>query len=85
MTTMRPIDVAVALSLCGYNVSPRDRALAIFNHFRGACADMEDLVETMQCRAIITELAAASASVYVEQAMLRYGEEAKRRNVANGI
>lgn len=82
---LRPIDVAVALSLYGYNVSAHERAKAIYEHFDGDCAEMKDLILQVSRGYAATELAPPSAVVYVEQALKMYGDEATRRNQVNGI
>lgn len=84
----RPIEVAMALSLYGYNVSPGERAWKIHKHFAGDCAEPEDLLaimETPRLAFAATELAAPSAAVYIEQALDRYGQEARERCEANGV
>jgi hypothetical protein len=80
-----PLDVAVALSLYNYNVSPRERAQKIYDHFKGNCAELGDLVHccTYNNGFIATALAAPSAAVYVGHALAKYGEEAKNRNRIN--
>lgn len=84
MDEYRPIDVAVALSLYAYNVSPYHRAEVIFKHFDGACAEMDDLIRHVS-HYPGTSLAAPSMVVYVEQALAKYGEEAVKRNRAEGV
>ena len=81
-----PIEVAVALSLYAFNVSPAVRAQRIYDHFDGDCAELVDLVEICareQGAFAATELAMPSAIVYVEHALLRYGYEARERIQAN--
>ena len=82
---LRPIDVAVALSLYQYNVNPGDRALAVHRHFEGNCAGVAELIRQVSRGYGPTELAPPSAKVYVDQAIARYGEEAARWNRGNGI
>jgi hypothetical protein len=77
-----PIEVAVALSLYGYNVSPSERAQKLYDHFDGACMDVEDLERAMESARLVfamTELPLPTAKVYVQHALERYGMEAKRR------
>lgn len=75
-----PIEVAVALALYGYNVSAAVRARAIYDHFDGACAELDELYGYMyNYGSAPTAMAFPSAEVYVEQALARYGREAKER------
>lgn len=76
------IEVAVALSIYAYNVSPAVRAKRIYDHFEGHCAELEDLVEICareQGAFAATELAMPSAIVYTEHALLTYGWQARER------
>jgi hypothetical protein len=78
--TYEPIEVAIALALYGYNVSATTRAREIYDHFDGACADLDELYGYMQhYGSAPTAMAFPSAEVYVQQALARYGAEAKRR------
>ena len=80
MTTYMPIEVAMALSLYGYNVSPETRAKKIFDHFEGCCAEMTELVQYMQdYGSAATAMAYPTAKLYVQHALERYGAEARRR------
>lgn len=79
-------DIAVALSLYGYNVSAGERAKKIYDHFRGECAELDDLISTIGGRHaayIVTELATPSAALYVLHALERYGAQAAQRNRIN--
>jgi hypothetical protein len=82
---LRPIDIAVALSLYAYNVAPFTRAQAVYDHFDGDCAEPDDLIRAVSSGYAATELAPPSAAVYVDQALAKYGEEAAEQNRANGI
>ncbi len=82
-----PITVAIALALYGYNVSSYDRAERLYNHFNGECAEMRELIETLE-RARgweATALAHPTAAVYVQHALETYGEEALQRVAAETI
>lgn len=82
-----PIEVAVALSLYQFNVSPGERAERLWKHFGGDCAEPEELLEIMWHRAVnaATELAPPTALVYVKMALARYGMEARQKCRGNGI
>ncbi len=76
-----PIEVAIAMSLYAYNVSPMERAEKLYAHFRGACAELGKLVRVMSESPgyAATELAFPTAELYVGFALERYGEEARER------
>lgn len=81
-----PYDVAVALSLYAYNFAPLERAQRIYDHFRGDCAELEELTDLLGGRHgayAASELAPPSAVVYINHALERYGDEAQRRNRIN--
>ena len=81
-----PIEVAVALSLYGYNVSPGRRAEKLYSHFEGACAEPDELLsymETPRLAFAATEMAQPTAEVYIMHALERYGQEARERVEAN--
>ena len=86
-----PVEIAIALSLYGYNVSAVERAKRIYDHFEGHCAEMDELVSYMiNYGCAPTALPFPSAEVYVQHALERYGEEAKdrvrvERNVQSNI
>jgi len=78
-----PIVVAVALALYRYNVSPAERATKLYQHFDGACAEMEDLIYLVDLPDAFTAMAMPTAIVYVTHAVERYAEEAAERVRAN--
>lgn len=85
----KPIEVAVALSLYAYNVSPLTRAEKLYTHFEGRCAEVTDMLYILMNspNSVATELAMPTALVYVNHALEKYGEEAARRvrvNLAGG-
>ena len=82
-----PIEVAVALSLYAYNVSPTERAQAIYDYFHGECMDFEDLVHLFITRPayVATELPLPSAEAYVAFALQKYGDEARHRVESNSL
>lgn len=73
--------VATALALYKYNASVMERATKIYDHFKGNCAELEDLVFTLHNYqgSEVTALPYPSAKVYVEHAMERYASEAMER------
>ncbi|KKK93098.1 hypothetical protein LCGC14_2696280 [marine sediment metagenome] len=80
-----PIEVAIALSLYGYNVGPAVRAQRLYDHFEGHCAELIDLREVLVGRVAFaaTEFAYPTAKVYVQHALGKYGDEARRHVAAN--
>ena len=78
---MEPIVVAIALSLYHFNVAPGTRAQKLYDHFEGNCAELEDLLLTLTLHSghIATVLGYPTAKVYVQHAMDKYGDEARRR------
>lgn len=76
-----PLEVAVALSLYACNVRPLERAQRLHEAFDGECDDIHGLFSTLvnQGEFAATELAPPTAYVYVQHALERYGEEARRR------
>lgn len=70
---------ATAMSLYIYNVSPGERAERIFHYFNGECAEPNELLDLVDKAFWATHMAFPTAKVYLEQAMLRYGDEARER------
>jgi hypothetical protein len=78
---MDPMVVATALSLYAYNVSPSTRANNLYDHFQGNCMEYDNIYEILVHRDAYaaTALPYEIASVYIENALNMYGEEADRR------
>ena len=74
-----PLEVAIALSLYFYNVSPLDRARRLHEHFNGCCAELDELTWMCGMAWVVTDLPYPTAKVYVQHALERYGEEARER------
>jgi len=83
--TYDPMTTAVALSLYAYNISPVERAEKLFDHFKGNCLPVVDIVRILGTHSAYapTELPYSTAVVYVAHAMEKYGEEAAKRCEAN--
>jgi hypothetical protein len=81
MNPLTPVEIAMALSLYAYNVSPQQRAAELYHHFRGACMEMDELTYILTHRGpyAATELPYPTAKVYVEHALARYGKQAVER------
>jgi len=81
VNTFSPLEVAVALSLYHYNVSPTERAIKLYEHFDGECMEVHEMEDILVRRAgcAATELPMPTSAVYVEHALERYGNEAKER------
>ena len=82
-----PIEIAIALSLYGFNVSSTERATKLWDHFNGDCAhivELERICETRHGYAA-TEFAYPTAKLYVQHALDRYGDEARERVRINAI
>lgn len=85
-------DIAVALSLYGYNVPAAERARKLYECFRDeysgqdglmAMIDLCEIIKDRNAAYVATELAAPWAAVYVLHALERYGAEAAERNRIN--
>jgi hypothetical protein len=74
---------ATAMSLYQYNVAPIERAQKLYDHFQGACATMDDLLELVDHTHWATQMAAPTALVFMDHAMARYGQEAEERVQVN--
>ncbi len=74
-----PLEVAIALSLYFYNVSPLERAQRLYDHFDGACDELHSLTWTCGMAWVVTDLPYPTAKVYVQHALERYGKEARER------
>lgn len=80
MNTYEPIEVAIALSLYDHNTNPNERAEKIYEHFEGRCAAVIDLCQKLYLWPGNATMALdfPAAEVYVQHALERYGEEARR-------
>lgn len=81
MSIANSLTVGIALSLYAYNVSPVDRATALFQHFNGNCMELDDMVELFVRRGAyaMTKLPFPTAVIYLQQALEKYGAEARNR------
>jgi hypothetical protein len=70
---------AIAMSLYMYNVSSGERAHKLYQHFDGACAEPPELQRWVDSPYWATEMPLPTARVYLDHAVMRYGEEARRR------
>ena len=74
----------IAMSLYQYNVSAVVRADKLYEHFDGDCAEMIDLIQSVDSKHWATVMPYPTAKVYLAQAIERYGAEAKERVEING-
>ncbi len=72
-------EAAIAMSLYIYNVSPGLRAEKLYSHFKGACAEPDELLTLVDLSYWATHMAFPTSVVYMEHALERYGEEARER------
>jgi hypothetical protein len=70
---------SVAMALYVYNVSPGERAEKLYHHFKGACAEPDELLRWVDHHAWATQMPWPTAKVYLAHALERYGEEARRK------
>ena len=75
----KPIVYSVAMSLYIFNVSPTVRAQKLYNHFEGACAEPEELLDWVDRAYWATRMPMLTARAYLLHALERYGDEAQRR------
>lgn len=73
----------IAMSLYQYNVNAFDRATRLYEHFRGNCAEMPELLRWVDSKHWSTEMPYPTAKVYAEHAVERYGPEAVAREITN--
>ena len=81
-THFSAVAVGIALSLYAFNVSPSERAQRLYDHFKGNCMELSDLVRIMDGPRVgyaMTELPLPTARVYVQHALETYGDEALHR------
>lgn len=79
---MKPIDPAVAcvaVSLYAYNVAPSFRAMNLYNHFGGECADLSDLLQWVKSPYWATEMPQPTCDAYIQYVLERYEIEATER------
>lgn len=70
---------AVAMALYIYNVSPGHRAEKLYCHFKGECAEPDDLLRWVDHHSWATQMPYPTAQVYLQHAMERYGDEAREQ------
>jgi hypothetical protein len=78
-----PLTAAMAMSLYQYNVAPIVRAQKLFDHFRGSCAEVDELMRLADDKNWATAMAAPTAAVYLQHAIEKYGIEAHERVSVN--
>lgn len=70
---------ATAMALYIFMVSPHNRAKKLYEHFDGACAEMQDMIRYVDRAFWATEMPFPTVVIYMQHAMDRYGEEAAQR------
>ncbi len=73
------LTAAVAMSLYRFNVSRGERAEKLYHHFKGQCAELEELLAMVDNPCWATEMPHPTALVYLRHALERYGNEAAER------
>ena len=75
--------MAMAVALYRFNTRPEKRARLLFDHFKGACAEMSELVKMVDNPNWALGMPAPTAMVYLVHGCEEYLEEARRRVGAN--
>lgn len=78
-TNYTPLEVFIALSLYNYNVPPGERSKKLYRQFEGACAEPDELLRilTEESGHLGTAFAFPTAKAYIEDALAKYGDEAR--------
>ena len=83
MSNYTPIEIATALSLYGYNVSPGERAERLYDYFTNRnlpCGESADFLGwCLNYKNFATEMPFVVAVLYIQHALEKYGEEARNR------
>ena len=83
ITMEESLAAAIAVSLYQYNVSAGERAAKLYAHFKGECAELDELLIMVDSKNWATEMAAPTAQVYLEHALEKYMNEARHRVQVN--
>ena len=70
---------AVAMSLYIYNVNVMERADKLFQHFKGDCAEMFELMQWCDSPSWATKMPPPTAKRYLHDALDRYKSQATDR------